>query len=397
MISSPPSDPSVLYALARRRNPRRSCLFVSTVLAKHMAADARSVLAVGRLLAQRVVAIEAPIEIESFHALLDGDSAAEVGRLPLPVLDALVVGFCETAVCLGATVAMTLGSAYAHSTRYPAPDHHRLLTFTETHSHAPAHVLSHPDPDILGSTRPVILVDDELTTGATSLALIEAIQTRWPREHYIVGALLDWRSPDAVEKFRTTGDRIGASIEVVSLLRGDASSHAAPEPTPLQDMSVPPSAPLLDVVLLPDVRRATPWSVNVESTASRDASIVAQALEGRDIAAVLGVEECMLLPVLVAEHLGVTVQSTTLSPVVVSGDAGYPIRSAVAFESPFGCCPSWSYNVPQGLAVAIITDGGDPELNRRMACEVSRHTGERVTLVLTADAARVWASEQLGE
>ena len=397
MTSSPPSEPSLLYALARRRNPRRSCLFVSTVLAKHMTVDARSVLAAGRLLAQRVAAIEAPIEVESFATLLDGDSAAELGRRPLPVLDALVVGFCETAVCLGATVALELGTPYAHSTRYPAPDHHRLLTFTETHSHAPAHVLSHPDPGILSSTRPVILVDDEMTTGKTSLALIEAIQLAWPRERYVVGALLDWRSPDAVENFRITGERIGASIEVVSLLRGDSSSHVAPEPTPLEDRLVPRSAPLLEVVLLPDVRRATPWSANIESTASRDASIVAEALEGRHIAAVLGVEECMLLPVLVAERMGVTAQSTTLSPVVVSSDAGYPIRSAVSFESPFGLCPSWAYNVPRGQEVAIITDGGDPELNRRMAREVSRHTGERVCLVLTADAARDWASRKLGE
>ena len=92
-----------------------------------------------------------------------------------------------------------------------------------------------------------------------------------------------------------------------------------------------------------------------------------------------------------------TAQSTTLSPVVVSSDAGYPIRSAVSFESPFGLCPSWAYNVPRGQEVAIITDGGDPELNRRMAREVSRHTGERVCLVLTADAARDWASRKLGE
>ena len=396
MISSLPSDSSLLYALARRRNPRRAGLFVSTVLAKHIAVDARTVLATGRLLAQRVAATETPVAVESFDSLLDGESANELGRLPLPVLDALVVGFCETAVCLGATVAMTLGTPYAHSTRYPAADHHRLLTFTETHSHAPAHVLTHPDPDILDSTRPVILVDDELTTGATSLALIEAIQVKFPRERYVVGALLDWRSPEAAETFRATSKRIGASIEVVSLLRGDVSSHVAPEPCSVEDQSVVPSAPLVDVMLLPDVRRATPWSATIENTASRDATIVAEALKGRNVSAVLGVEECMFLPVLVAERLGVTAQSTTLSPVVVSTDAGYPIRSAVAFQSPFGSCPSWAYNVPLGQEIAIITDGGDPELNRTMAREISRHTGARVSLVLTAKAARDWNSEQLG-
>jgi Phosphoribosyl transferase/TRSP domain C terminus to PRTase_2 len=396
MTLSPPSSASPLFELARRRNPKRSGLFVSTVLGKHMPADPRTVLASGRLLAVRIAsAVGPPVSPDSaaITDLFDSDLATSIGRKPLPAIEGgVVVGFCETAVGLGATVAVTLGLPYVHSTRYPRNDQYRLLSFTESHSHAPSHELTHFDPDVLlGGT--AILVDDELTTGATALSLIAEIHAQWPRDQYIVATLLDWRSNDSVVAFERAERRLGATITLVSLLRGNVEDHAVPEPNPYEGTNTL-LGPTVEVMAFSDIREATPWSLSDGgNSAVRDAMFIAEALRKCSIARVLGVEECMYLPTLVAEKLRATIQSTTLSPVVVSRDIGYPVRSAVSFKSPFGLVDSWAYNVGVGQPVALISDGGDPRLNVAMAEAISRHTGAPVHLVLTAQAADRWNND----
>jgi Phosphoribosyl transferase/TRSP domain C terminus to PRTase_2 len=310
-------------------------------------------------------------------------------------LEGVVVGFCETAVGLGATVAATLGVPYVHSTRYPRDDQVRLLSFAESHSHAPLHVLTHFDHEVLaGGT--VILIDDELSTGATALSLIHEINARWRHDRYVVAAFLDWRSNDSIEAFARAEDRLGATIDVISLVCGTVDDHSVPEPNPWvnRDSLLEPQ---VMVMIFPEIREATPWSrLDRESSVGRDAKYIADALHGSAVAGVVGVEECMFLPILVAEKLGVTIQSTTISPVVVSRDSGYPVRSAVYFKSPSGLIDSYAYNVAVGSPLAVINDGGDPQINLAMGEAISRHTGAMVYLVLTARAADRWNAETEG-
>lgn len=142
-----------------RQNPRRGFLFVSKVLGKHLAVRPHVMWRTHRSLA----------------AALDP-------LLPGPVA---FVGLAETATALGqgvftAYARRTLRSdlVYLSTTRYRLPGFD-TLSFEEAHSHATTHHLHVPNDDrlaaCLAEARTIVLIDDELSTGATLRGLAEAL------------------------------------------------------------------------------------------------------------------------------------------------------------------------------------------------------------------------------
>lgn len=389
MNSSAPFDPSTLFRVGRRRNPRRSILIVSNVLAKHVPVDGRIALAAGRLLAHQVATAAGSRQLDAAatRALTDPTTAAHTARtVPAPA-GITVFGFCETAVGLGACVADTLRASYLHSTRHPRPGQRPLVAFSEPHSHAPTHVIADHRPEALDSAGHLVLVDDELTTGTTALAVIEQIHTYRPQQRYTVAALLDWRTPRDADRFRQEAERLGVPIEVVSLHRGDRDALTAPDVMPLDQLAVTgPSRGRVVEHYFPDVAPATPFNADAVTHLEHAASIAA-TLHDHGVSAIVGTEECIYLPTLIAAELGATAQSTTLSPAVVSTDPGYPIRSAVTFTSPFQACPAYAYNVAAHEQLALVTDGGAVPAHRAVAEALADHTGGVVHLVLTGPAA----------
>ncbi len=389
MNSSAPFDPSILFRVGRRRNPRRSILIVSNVLAKHVPVDGRIALAAGRLLAQQIATAPESrrLDAAATRALTDPVAAAHTARaVPAPA-SATVFGFCETAVGLGACVADTLRASYLHSTRHPRPGQRPLVAFSEPHSHAPTHVIAHHSPEALASGGHLVLVDDELTTGTTALAVIEQIHAIRPQQQYTVAALLDWRGSDDRDRFREEADRLGVPIEVVSLHRGDRNTLTAPEVTPIDELTVTGrSRGRVVEHRFPEVTPATPFDADT-LTHLEHAATIAAALHDHGVTAIVGTEECMYLPTLIAAELGATAQSTTLSPAVVSTDPGYPIRSVVAFTSPFQGRPAYVYNVAAHAQLALVTDGGSVPAHRSVAETLAADTGAVVHLVLTGPAA----------
>lgn len=390
LTSSAPFEPTSLYRIGVRINRRRRALIVSTVLAKHIPVDGRVALAVARTLARK---IRGGIEEERTTrdlavALADPVQAplvaADVSRLS----GATVLGFCETAVGLGASVAEALSASYLHSTRHPRPGQRALTWFAEEHSHAPGHVVAHRDANALSTDSHVVLVDDELTTGNTALAAIRKIQSIWPKEKFTLAVLMDWRSADDEERFDRAVNELGVIVDVVSLYRADSRQIQVPDPVPIPGSEGSPGAPGKVMELrLPEVEPASPFASGASSH-RESARAISEMLQEFEVGAVVGTEECIFLPTLVAAELGVTVQSSTLSPVLVSHSAGYPIRSAVEFPSPYQRCTSYAYNLPRGRTLAVLADGGDALAHRRAAEIVADHTGAPVVLVLTGSSGR---------
>ncbi|MFF8292468.1 phosphoribosyltransferase [Streptomyces sp. NPDC016309] len=194
-------DPGLreLLGMALRRNPKRAHLLVSRVLGKHVPQSPYVVWRSGYDLGVRV------------RELL---GSAEAAR-------AVVLGYAETATGLGHSVADGLGTApYLHSTRRPVPGVPRAGGFEEAHSHATSHLLLPEDPALLAGRGPLVLVDDEFSTGNTVLNTVRALHARYPRERYVIVALVDMRS--AADRDRLTGfaAEIGARVDLVTLAAG---------------------------------------------------------------------------------------------------------------------------------------------------------------------------------
>ncbi|MEW2408310.1 phosphoribosyltransferase domain-containing protein [Streptomyces griseoviridis] len=188
-----------LLGLALRRNPKRAHLLVSNVLGKHVPQAPSVVYGYGFTLGRRV------------RELLGDDDAGA----------AVVLGYAETATGLGHSVADGLAVApYLHSTRRPVPGVAAAGGFEESHSHATSHLLLPEDPALLVGDGPLVLVDDEFSTGNTVLNTIRDLHERYPRRRYVVVALVDMRSPEDAGRLDVFAREIGARIDLVTAASG---------------------------------------------------------------------------------------------------------------------------------------------------------------------------------
>jgi adenine/guanine phosphoribosyltransferase-like PRPP-binding protein len=444
-----------LLGLALRRNPKRAHLLVSTVLGKHIPTDPRIVYGAGRLLGALVAdALDhadggldsadegiAALGGRALSRALDGDPQAATELLALCEVHlsarsgrsaqaglpseqvALVIGFAETATGLGHAVADAMRADYLHSTRRRVSGLAPTASFEEGHSHATSHRLLPARPELLTDCgAPLILVDDELSTGQTVMNTIRALHSLRPRERYLIATLVDVRSADDRRRMAAEAEELGAAVEVVCLARGTVATpagvlerglalvaeHAAPAITEPSDpmVAAAPAAPLWT--------SETSWPRTVQeggrhgfapgsrSALERAAADCATRLlselggsaspPGRIL--VLGVEELMYAPLRIAVELaervsaGVTVlfSSTSRSPVLAIDDPRYAVRSQLSFPAADrpadGPGLRYAYNVAADAGrsfddIVLVTDSATaPEL----AADLSR-AAARIHLV----------------
>ncbi|CAL9445453.1 hypothetical protein SUDANB176_02332 [Streptomyces sp. enrichment culture] len=363
-----------LLGLALRRNPKRAHLLVSHVLGKHVPQSPSVVYGHGFALGRRV------------RELL-GD---EAGR-------AVVLGYAETATGLGHSVADGLGLApYLHSTRRPVPGVATAGGFEESHSHATSHLLLPRDPELLAGDGPLVLVDDEFSTGNTVLNTIRDLHARYPRRRYVVVALVDMRSPADAGRLRDFAREIGARVDLVTTASGtvrlpedvlekgqelvaryEAESGAGAE-------AAEPAAGAGRITRvglgwprgLPDGGRHgfTPaHRARLENALPAMAARLAEALpDGVRRVLVLGFEELMYAPLRLARELElvtdaeVRFSTTTRSPVLAVDDPGYAIRTRLVFpahdDPADGPGERYAYNVAGAgfdAVVAVVDSAAD--------------------------------------
>jgi hypothetical protein len=374
-----------MVGLALRRNPRRAHLLVSRVLGKHLPVAPADALAAGAALAARV---RLAAGVRPAPA---GAGAAGGGPL--------VLGYCETATALGHSVADGLpGSTYLHTTRRSVAGMTSVLELEESHSHAVAHWVLPADAGLLTEPRPLVLVDDELSTGNTALGTIRAFHALAPRPSYTVATLLDARPPAARAAFDELAARLGVPVRVVSLLsatvvvppdvteraRAVRERHAGAAPA--GGLSAPASASASARPArhreaafltpawpagLPDGARHG-WSPThgalLDATVAGTAAEIAARLVhpgGRTL--VLGTEELMYTPMRLGAALAaatggqVRYQSTTRSPVYPLDVPGYAVRGVLEFPAPDDPGRvSQVYNVAPGRYddIVVVADDG---------------------------------------
>jgi hypothetical protein len=378
-----------LLGLALRRNPKRAHLLVSNVLGKHVPQAPSVVYGHGLALGRRV------------RELLGDDAARE----------AVVLGYAETATGLGHSVADGVGLApYLHSTRRPVAGVAQAGGFEESHSHATSHLLLPEDPGLLAGDGPLVLVDDEFSTGNTVLNTIRDLHARYPRKWYVVVALVDMRSPADAGRLDDFAREIDARVDLVTAASGTVrlpegvlekgqdlvarfeESHqgarggdlcgsaawARMTPTDPQthdsrttrvDLRWPPA--------LPDGGRHgfTPrHRARLEAALPAMAARIAEALPAdAHRVHILGFEELMYTPLRLAHELErllddveIRFSTTTRSPVLAVDDPGYAIRTRLVFpahdDPADGPGDRYAYNVAGAgfdAVVAVVDSAAD--------------------------------------
>jgi adenine/guanine phosphoribosyltransferase-like PRPP-binding protein len=418
-------DLNALVGLAVRRNPRRAHLLVSTVLGKHLPTDPYLVygsgLLLGRLVAQTLRAPAGSAHPRDLaggnllqlalrgakdagrhltnHVRHAADTVYEAGQAPV------VLGYAETATGLGHAVADALDVSTLHSTRRSVPGVTPVGGFEEEHSHASTHLLLPEDPDLLAGTNPLVLVDDELSTGTTALNTIAALHALYPRSHYVIAALVDLRSDVDRTRMAEVAADLGVRIDMVALAAGRVE---LPDNILTAGLELVAETEASQVAIAVDMEEgaahapATTERVNIPSPSPRrmreggrhgfspgDRVVLSAYLD--DVADavldlvtaarsrtvhVLGFEELMYAPLLLATKLaerteGVTYSTTTRSPVLAVPHTGYAIRSRLMFAShdnpDDGPGERYTYNVAAptaaetafGTVVLVVDTAGD--------------------------------------
>ncbi|MFE5094969.1 phosphoribosyltransferase [Streptomyces sp. NPDC056638] len=393
-----------LLGLALRRNPKRAHLLVSNVLGKHVPQKPSVVYGAGFELGRRVCE-------------LLGD--AEARR-------AVVLGYAETATGLGHAVADGLGVApYLHSTRRPVEGVERAGGFEESHSHATSHLLLPEDPDLLAGERgptdadtdayadaPLVLVDDEFSTGNTVLNTIRALHERYPRSRYVVVALVDMRSPADQGRLTEFAAEIGARVDLVARSSGtvtlpedvlekgralvaahEGAGSAGPRAAVEQGRRPCTRVDLQWPAGVPDGGRHgfTPaHRAALEPVLPAMAARIAASLGDARRVLILGFEELMYAPLRLGtaleDHTDAEVRysTTTRSPVLAVDDPGYAIRSRLVFpahDNPAdGPGDRYAYNVAgagfDAVVVTVDSTADTPELHAPdgLLAQLAAHT-----------------------
>lgn len=418
--------PDDLFQMAARINKKRSFLFVSRILGKHIPVDPHKSLLGGAALAllwQRrraessndgaaIAATEAgAYSLEEVCEAIHDDGVAasrlyaklQADKLHADV-PALFIAFAETATALGHAMydCFAGDTRFLHTTREELVGKEPVLSFEEEHSHATAHRCYARETSFFAGEDTVVLVDDEVTTGNTALNIIRDLQSKHPRRRYVVASLLDWRGAEDRERFARLEKELNISIDTIALIEGEIEVEGGPVerlPQPAPDRRSQSGMKLL-------THKVSDFFTHLEVSSSDSSGRVSDcpylewtgrfgmheadnaALSGQVAKAsayladqrigtrtlCMGTGEFMYVPMRIAAGMGdgISYQSSTRSPIHVLDQEGYAVRSGFPHTSPDDPgVAHFFYNVPEGeydeifvfLERAPIEDRIKPLLN----------------------------------
>lgn len=373
-----------LFIMAARVNKKRGFLFVSKLLGKHIPLPpAQSLLTSGLLAIEYFEQItgsnvkekdsiikgcfsEDPLEIQEAYNWLSG--------LKLDLKnDSLIIGFAETATSLGHAFFDCIEHFdYIHTTREEIKGRVPVLNFKEEHSHS-VNQFCYIDEHQINNQKPIVLIDDEMTTGKTALNIIRDIHSKFPREHYSVVSILDWRSNENREQFLLLERELGVRIYTTSLLSGhflfsgetieEAEYDYQPEPRKaelhIERFNLSPFFTSTSYVNgkdgIPYIKETGRFGLssdhkeNVDDSCAKAADYLIQNRKGQKTLC-LGTGELMYLPMKIASLLGdgVLYHSTTRSPILPIDRQGYAIQNGFSFINPEDdAVVHYVYNIPE--------------------------------------------------
>ncbi|MDN7241993.1 phosphoribosyltransferase family protein [Planococcus sp. N028] len=356
-------SPNSLFSMALRVNKKRQFLFVSPLLAKHLAVHPALALGTGSLLASLLMENAGlpvhPQAQDLVRMIETGVPDTDISRKSLAYKSTLpgntvFIGMAETATGLGHAVFHHFNkTAYLHTTREEVSGGAPSFVFEEEHSHATSHKVYAPE-GMLEKAETIVLIDDEISTGNTLLNLVCALDEQFPGKSYISLSILDWRNAEQQQKLTQMAEERNIDLTVLSLMSGEFEliHGSSPEESKLDYLNngeaVIPDY-VLDTVATHHVsktgQRYIPWTGRFGVTSkehqtidvwAEKAAAHVETVKPAERPLVIGIGENMYLPLRFALALSGNplVQTTTRSPIFSSDTEGYPIKEKVRFELP---------------------------------------------------------------
>jgi Phosphoribosyl transferase/TRSP domain C terminus to PRTase_2 len=377
--------PEDLFVMAARINKKRSFLFVSKVLGKHIPIEPKIGLLTGELLASRymekVKKAKTGMAGDLLSAYKNGSRIVSSSPFVIEDHNPVIIGFAETATALGHAFFQSFKRAdYFHTTREQLANQNSVITFEEEHSHATSH-RCYADIDLLDNKREIILVDDEMTTGKTAINIIRSINERFPRRVYTVVSILDWRSQSDQMQFYDLEKELNIIINNVSLLKGEIDVKGTPEvhigqsedepkghtaqisyihinkefPELLSRVNEPSVTLNGEIRNAPYLKDSGRFGLDVKRQAELEVSLaeigqsLSQRRDGRKTLC-LGTGEFMYIPMKLASLMGegIKFHSTTRSPIFVRNVKDYGAQYGISFQNPEDPeMAQFVYNIPE--------------------------------------------------
>lgn len=408
-----------LFLMGARVNPKRSFLFVSKLLGKHLEVQSDIPKLSGHLLSNLFVEQEEGTYYSDIHTLVEAiktenvteDVKKELNRTHTLREKVLFLGFAETATGIGHAVFSAFQNAhYVHTTREEFTDKESVFNFQEEHSHATDHLCYLLDKEVIEEVSHIVLIDDEVTTGNTCLNLIRSLNEVYPNKRYTIMSLLDWRTNEQEEAYSRFQEELDIRINNLSLLRGSVElvKNTVFEQE-LVSTSVPVKSTKLNhrVICRDFKNRVTAWKDGEVSTSllkgtgrfgmsSKDNEQMEE--EAKEIGTYLkdlrrgektlcvGHGEFMYTPSRIASHMGESVayKSSTRSPIYVSDMEGYPVHDRIDYQLKSGVT-NYMYNLQDSgfdEVIMFFENGMDNETLSQIAEKIQSKGIEHVTFVM---------------
>ncbi|MFZ3589688.1 phosphoribosyltransferase family protein [Bacillus sp. DJP31] len=373
-----------LFQMAARVNKKRGFLFVSKVLGKHIPVHPLKPLLTSGLLAieyyEQTTETTVPTKSAILNGILSEDTASiELSYQLLSELsleldqDPIIIGFAETATSLGhAFFDVFTNAFYIHTTRENVSGTTSNLEFEEEHSHA-VDQHCYIGRNQIENEKPVILVDDEITTGKTAINIIRTIHTTFPRKNYSVISILDWRSEENKQKFVELERELDITITSCSIVSGNMEFIGST--LDRVDYNYSPSTQsnevnhrIVDLSLFftqsrfvnksktsPYIKETGRFGINhtdrafIKKACANAGEYLGTCRTGSKTLC-LGTGEFMYLPMRISSQMGAGVKfhSTTRSPIYPQVKQDYGIQNGYRFPNPEDAeVLHYIYNIPK--------------------------------------------------
>lgn len=303
----------------------------------------------------------------------------------------LVVGFAETATAIGAVVASCFGDRcrYLHTTREEGEGVERWVDFQEEHSHATEQKLCGDRlAQWLEETPQVVFVDDELSTGKTLQNIVDQLRRQFPQmegKKVVAASVLNRLSKEDDARLKAAGidscclqklpnedyeKAVGQyQVQPAKNRQGEKGPLAA-----IEEFAAQGPGHRGEICRSPQEKGFPDPRTGVMAGCYRSAcqELAAEVLpwaEGRisgdGRVLVLGTEECMYPALILGKAIEgagaaslVRCHATTRSPIGISAQDGYPIRSGEKIHSFYEeGRETYLYNLGRYDLAIVVSDG----------------------------------------